>query len=125
MNRTKIKELIIGLAKHDLCPVIMDAINLSENDVNLETNAQPMVDGVMIYLEDSASNILFAKKIMESIYTLYDVILSSFVQCNDGRDGYDEYFFAQGKNTRRHQANTRIQVCYKGGRRNREDPKGN
>lgn len=95
MNRTKIKELIIGLAKHDLCPVIMDAINLSENDVNLETNAQPMVDGVMIYLEDSASNILFAKKIMESIYTLYDVILSSFVQRNDGRDGYDEYFFAQ------------------------------
>lgn len=95
MNRTKIKELIIGLAKHDLCLVIMDATNLSENDINLETNAQPMVDGVMIYLEDSASNILFAKKIMESIYTLYDVILSSFVQRNDGRDGYDEYFFAQ------------------------------
>lgn len=95
MNRTKIKELIIGLAKHDLCPVIIDITSLSEDDVNLETNAQPMVDGVIIYLEDSASNILFAKKIMENIYTLYDVILSSFVQRNDGRDGYDEYFFAQ------------------------------
>ena len=49
MNRTKIKELIIGLAKHDLCPVIIDITGLSEDDVNLETNAQPMVDGVIIY----------------------------------------------------------------------------
>lgn len=95
MNRTKIKGLITGLAKYDLCPVIIDITGLSEDDINLETNAQPMVDGVMIYLEDSASNILFAKKIMENIYTLYDVILSSFVQRNDGCDGYDEYFFAQ------------------------------
>lgn len=95
MNRNKIKELITVLAKHDLCPVIMDVTGLSENDVNIETNAQPISDGVMIYLEDSASNILFAKKIMENTYTLYDVILSSFVQRNDGCDGYDEYFFAQ------------------------------
>ena len=95
MNRTKIKGLITGLAKYDLCPVIIDITGLSEDDINLKTNAQPMVDGVMIYLEDSASNVLFAKKIMENIYTLYDVILSSFVQRNDGRDGYDEYFFAQ------------------------------
>lgn len=95
MNRNKIKELIIGLAKHDLCPVIMDATGLSEDDVNFETNAQPMSDGVMIYLKDSRSNILFTKKIMENTYTLYNVILSSLTQYNDGCDGYDDYFFAQ------------------------------
>ena len=92
MNRNKIKELIIGLAKHDLCPVIMDATGLSEDDVNFETSAQPMSDGVMIYLEDSTSNVLFAKKIMENTYTLYDVILSSLVRHNDG---YGEYSHAQ------------------------------
>lgn len=92
MNRNKIKELIIGLAKHNLCPVIMDATGLSENDVNLETSAQPISDGVMIYLEDSTSNVLFAKKVMENTYTLYDVILSSLIRHNDG---YGEYSNAQ------------------------------
>lgn len=92
MNRNTIKELITVLAKHDLCPVIMDVTGLSENDVNLETNAQPMSDGVMIYLEDSTSNVLFAKKIMENTYTLYDVIISSLARHNDG---YGEYSVAQ------------------------------
>ena len=92
MNRNKIKELIIGLAKHDLCPVIMDTTGLSENDVNLEINAQPISDGVMIYLEDSTSNALFAKKIMENTYTIYDVIMSSLVQYNNGSNGYGENF---------------------------------
>lgn len=92
MNRTKIKELITGLAKHDLCPVIIDITGLSDDDVNLETNAQPMFDGVMIYLESSTTNVLFAKKIMENTYTLYDVILSSLIRHNDG---YGEYSYAQ------------------------------
>lgn len=92
MNRTKIKELITGLAKHNLCPVVMDITGLSEDDINLETSAQPMFDGVMIYLESSTTNVLFAKKIMENTYTLYDVILSSLVRQNDG---YGEYSYAQ------------------------------
>ena len=92
MNRTKIKELITGLAKHDLCPVIIDITGLSDDDVNLETNAQPMFDGVMIYLESSTTNVLFAKKIMEDTYTLHDVVLSSLVRQNDG---YGEYSYAQ------------------------------